>query len=70
MSLLAVKNLQLICGVVLTTEVNEHYAIDARVNHVICADEEYVSLISIDFPYPEMPTFIGQVFYVNTTEQG
>ncbi len=36
-------------------EVNEHYAIGvrSRVNLAACADEEYVGLISIDFPYPE-----------------
>lgn len=36
-------------------EVNEHYAmgVRSRVNLGACADEEYVGLISIDFPYPE-----------------
>jgi ribosomal protein S18 acetylase RimI-like enzyme len=36
-------------------EVNEHYAIGvrSRINLAACAGEEYVGLISIDFPYPE-----------------
>ncbi len=36
-------------------EVNEHYAIGvrSRLNLVARVDEEYVGLISIDFPYPE-----------------
>ena len=36
-------------------EVNEHYAVGvrSRLNLVACIGEEYVGLISIDFPYPE-----------------
>lgn len=36
-------------------EVNEHYAIGvrSRLNLAACIGEEYVGLISIDFPYPE-----------------
>jgi GNAT superfamily N-acetyltransferase len=36
-------------------EVNEHYAVGvrSRLNLAACIGEEYVGLISIDFPYPE-----------------
>ncbi|RUP38066.1 MAG: GNAT family N-acetyltransferase [Acinetobacter sp.] len=36
-------------------EVNEHYAVGvrSRINLAACIDDEYVGLISIDFPYPE-----------------